>query len=233
MSARDPLQRKLSAFITLHAEELDCLEAMQGPAVKVRRGQRLTEEGQVTQKVYVLRDGWACSYKDLANGNRQIISFPVPGDCVGVRSSLLKTADHTFAALTDVVVKAVEPEHLVNCLGQFPRLAAALLWSVSRDEAMVVDHLVSIGRRNAKERTAHFFLELRERLALIGSASETEYSCPLNQYVLADALGLTAIHVNRVLRQLREEKLLTIRSGKVEIHDLAGLKKLAGYERPI
>jgi CRP-like cAMP-binding protein len=206
---------------------------MQGPAVKVRRGQRLTEEGQVSQKVYVLRDGWACSYKDLANGNRQIISFPVPGDCVGVRSSLLKTADHTFAALTDVVVKAVEPEHLVNCLGQFPRLAAALLWSVSRDEAMVVDHLVSIGRRNAKERTAHFFLELRERLALIGSASETEYSCPLNQYVLADALGLTAIHVNRVLRQLREEKLLTIRSGKVEIHDLAGLKKLAGYERPI
>jgi CRP-like cAMP-binding protein len=228
-SASDPLERKLSAFVQLQPEELTCLADMQGPALQVKSGKRLTEEGQVGQKIYVLREGWACSYKDLANGNRQIISFPIPGDCVGVRSSLLKTADHTFAALTDAVVKPVEPAHLVQCFQQFPRLAAALLWSVSRDEAMVVEHLVNIGRRSAIERTAHFFLELGERLSLIGAASETEYDCPLNQYVLADALGLTAIHVNRVLRELREDKLLTVRKGKVEIHDLVGLKKLAGY----
>jgi CRP-like cAMP-binding protein len=81
---------------------------------------------------------------------------------------------------------------------------------------MVVEHLVSIGRRNALERTAHFFMELAERLHLIGQATETEFKCPLSQFVLADALGLTSIHVNRVLRQPREQNLLTIRKGAVK-----------------
>ena len=95
---------------------------------------------------------------------------------------------------------------------------------------MVVEHLVNIGRRSAIERTAHFFMELAERLNLIGQATETEFKCPLSQFVLADALGLTAIHVNRVLRQLRERQLLTVRKGSVSIHDLAGLRKLAGFQ---
>ena len=95
---------------------------------------------------------------------------------------------------------------------------------------MVVEHLVNIGRRSAIERTAHFFLELRERLGLVGLATDKEFTCPLNQYVLADALGLSAIHVNRVLRQLRERKLLTLRERKVIIHDPAALKRLAGFQ---
>jgi CRP-like cAMP-binding protein len=95
---------------------------------------------------------------------------------------------------------------------------------------MVVEHLVNIGRRSALERTAHFFMELTERLSLIGLASEAEYRCPLNQFVLADALGLTAVHVNRVLRQLRELDLLTLRRGSVRIHDLNRLRELAGYQ---
>ena len=95
---------------------------------------------------------------------------------------------------------------------------------------MVVEHLVSIGRRSALERTAHFFMELAERLSLIGKATETEFECPLSQFVIADALGLTAIHVNRVLRELRERGLLTVRKKTVQIQDLAGLRKLAGFQ---
>ena len=95
---------------------------------------------------------------------------------------------------------------------------------------MVVEHLVSIGRRSAIERTAHFFMELAERLTLIGMATETEFKCPLSQFVIADALGLSAIHVNRVLRVLREQDLLTVRKGSVRIHDLARLRKLAGFQ---
>ena len=113
---------------------------------------------------------------------------------------------------------------------EFPRLRAAILWAASRDEAMVVEHLVGIGRRSALERTAHFFMELAERLSLIGEATETEFKCPLSQFVLADALGLTAIHINRVLRQLRQRQLLTVRKGTVTIHDLAALRKLAGFQ---
>jgi CRP-like cAMP-binding protein len=95
---------------------------------------------------------------------------------------------------------------------------------------MVVEHLVSIGRRTAIERTAHFFLELSERLRLVGLATDKEFACPLNQYVLADALGLSAIHVNRVLRQLRERKLMALKDRNVTIQDMSKLKALAAFQ---
>ena len=117
----------------------------------------------------------------------------------------------------------------MRIFNEFPRLGAAILWAASRDEAIVVEHLVSIGRRCAVERTAHLFLELWERLRLVGLTTDNEFACPLNQYVLADALGLTANHVNRMLRQLRERKLLTFEKSKVIILDPSGLKALAGY----
>ena len=177
----------------------------------------------------MVQSGWACSFKMLANGSRQIISFPIAGDCVGLRSVLLRTADHSFSALTDAEVSPVESSHILATFNEFPRLGAAILWAASRDEAMVVEHLVSVGRRSALERTAHFFMELAERLNLIGLATPAGFECPLTQPVLADALGLTAIHVNRVLRQLRELELLTMRGGTVEIHDLGRLRKLAGF----
>ena len=196
----------------------------------VKRGNPLVHEGQTGHKAFVLQAGWGCSYKDLPNGGRQIISFPIAGDCVGLRSVMLRTADHSFSALTDVVVSSVEGSHILKCVTEFPRLGAALLWAASRDEAMVVEYLVSIGRRNAIERTAHFFMELAERLSLIELTNETEFKCPLSQVVLADALGLTSIHVNRVLRELRDRQLVTVRKGSVRIHDLDRLRKLAGFE---
>ena len=223
------LAKKLSAFLPLTPDELKALTEMQSATLTVKRGRQLTQEGQTGHKAFVLQAGWACSFKVLPNGNRQIISFPIAGDCVGLRSVLLKTADHSFSALTDAVVSPVEGTHMMKCITEFPRIGAALMWAASRDEAMVVEHLVSVGRRNAIERMAHFFMELAERLSLVGLATEAEFKCPLSQNILADALGLTAIHVNRVLRELRERDLLILQKGTARIYDLNGLRKLAGF----
>jgi CRP-like cAMP-binding protein len=224
------LARKLNTFLPLAPKELRWLAEIQSTPITVKRGKQLIQEGQTGHRAFVLQAGWACSYKDLPNGNRQIISFPIAGDCVGLRSVLLRTADHSFAALTDAVVSPVEGMRILQCVNEFPRLGAALLWAASRDEAMIVEHLVNIGRRSAIERTAHFFMELAERLSLVGLATEAEFKCPLNQFVLADALGLSAIHVNRVLRQLREKDLLILKKGSVRIHDLNRLRELAGFQ---
>jgi CRP-like cAMP-binding protein len=224
------LAKKLTTFLRLTPSELRRLAEVQSKPLAVKRGKQLVHEGQTGHKALVVQAGWGCSYKDLPNGARQIISFPIAGDCVGLRSVLLRTADHSFSALTDAVVSSVDGTQVLKCVTEFPRLGAALLWAASRDEAMVVEHLVNIGRRSAIERTAHFFMELAERLSLIGLATETEFKCPLSKFVLADALGLTAIHVNRVLRQLREQDLLTLRKGSVRIHDLNRLRKLAGFQ---
>ncbi len=223
------LTKKLTAFIALSADELRLLAELQSKSFAVASGKEITEEGQTGHKAYVLQNGWAQTYKVMPDGGRQIIGFPIPGDCVGLRSVLLWTSDHSFSALTDAVVSAVPADLFLQLLNDHPRLGAAFLWAASRDEAMVVEHLVNIGRRNALERMAHFFMELAERLMLVGLATETEFKCPLNQYVIADALGLSAIHVNRVLRELRERNLLTVQTGKVIIHDVVALKELAGY----
>jgi CRP-like cAMP-binding protein len=224
------LERKLNSFVQLTSAELSCLSDLQSAPVRVKRGKELVHEGQTGHKAYVLQSGWACSFKLLPDGGRQIIGFPIPGDCIGLRSVLLRTSDHSFSALTDASVSSVDAPRMLQLFSDFPRLAAAILWATSRDEAMIVEHLVSIGRRTAIERTAHFFLELSERLRLVGLATDKEFPCPLNQYVLADALGLTAIHVNRVLRQLREKQLLTLKRGTVVIHDGPALAQLAGFE---
>jgi CRP-like cAMP-binding protein len=224
------LARKLNSFVQLSEPELNCLTELQSSPIRVKRGKELVHEGQTGHIAYIVLAGWVCSFKLLPDGGRQIITFPLPGDCVGLRSVLLRTSDHSFSALTDAVVSGVEASRMMEIFNEYPRLGSAILWAASRDEAMVVEHLVSIGRRSAIQRTAHFFLELCERLRLVGLASETEFVCPLNQYVLADALGLSAIHVNRVLRQLREANLLTLQSRKVVIHDLPGLKAMAGFQ---
>jgi CRP-like cAMP-binding protein len=214
----------------LSSGELACLSDLQCHPAHIKRGTALAHEGELAHKAFILQSGWACSYKDLREGGRQIISFPLPGDIVGLGTILLRSSDHSFAALTDVVVSPFSVPAMMALFEKFPRVAAAVLWAESQNAAMVIEHLVDVGRRSAIERVAHCLLELRQRLQLVGMASETEFECPLTQYDLADALGLSPIHVNRVLRQLRQQDLLTLQSHRVIIHNLAAVTNLAGYD---
>lgn len=228
--AESSLAKKLNSFVPLSRDELACLAELQSRRRTVTALTEIVHEGQTNHRAWILQEGWANCYKLVPDGGRQIISFPLPGDFMGLRSVLLRTSDHSFASLTDAVISEVSRQRMEEVFQTFPRLASAILWAASRDEAMVVEHLVNIGRRSAIERLAHLFLELGERLKLAGLVSSTEFACPLNQYVLADALGLSAIHVNRVLRQLRERELITVKAHQVIIHDLDGLRELAGYD---
>jgi CRP-like cAMP-binding protein len=229
-NATSPLATKLNAFVRLTDRELACLADLLSAPMHVERDRQLVHQGEQSQFGYIVQSGWGCSSKILLDGERQVITFPIPGDCVGLRSVLLRTSDHSFHALTDLVVSRVEVPRMLRIFAEFPHIGSAILWATSRDEAITVEHLASIGRRTAVERTAHFFLELNDRLKLAGLVQGWEYACPLTQYDLADALGLSAIHVNRVLRELREAGYLTFQDHVVTFHDPVGLKALAGYE---
>jgi len=228
--AHDYLAKKINSFVKLSPAELEGLAQLQSVPVPVERGVELLHQGESGHVAYILRSGWGCSFKILRDGSRQIITFPIPGDLIGLRSVLLKTSDHAFSTVTDAQICRVNVARVTTLFEQFPRLGTAIMWATSRDEAITVEHLASIGRRTSLERTAHFFLELRDRLQLVGLASATEYECPLNQYVLADVLGLSAIHVNRVLRQLRELNYMTFQGQVVTLVNPAGLAELAGYD---
>jgi CRP-like cAMP-binding protein len=182
MTINTALAKKLGYFLKLNDKELRCLKALQTEELSIKRGQELIRQGEAGRFACFLRSGWGCSSKLLLDGSRQVITFPLPGDCVGMRSLLLLKSDFTFTALTDVLLTRVRAERLLPLFNEYPRLGAALLWSTSRDEAITVDHLASLGQRTAIERTAHFFLELHERLVMVGLAGPADFFCPLTQY---------------------------------------------------
>lgn len=224
------LTRKLSAFVSLSEDELAALERLHQRRRSFVAGRDLVHQGQSEQAAYILSAGWVCSYKILPDGSRQIVDFQIPGDFLGLRSVLLQTSDHSFEPIVDIQAAEVFASDLLTAFAQTPRLATAILWAASRDEAMVVEHLVGLGRRPADVRMAHFLLELASRLALVGLGSKAGYACPLTQYHLADALGLSSVHVNRVLRLLRENGLVTFRDGQVTFDDHDRLVELAEFD---
>ena len=225
-----PLTRKLGAFVALSDVELSVLDVLHKRRRTFVAGRDLVHQEQTDQAAYILISGWACSYKLLADGQRQIIDFQIPGDFLGFRSVALHISDHAIEPVTDIEVTEVHVSDLMKAFADTPRLATAVFWAASRDEAMVVEHLVNIGRRDAAQRTAHFLLELGVRLSLVGMGSKAGYACPLSQYLIADALGLSAVHVNRVLRTLRESGMVTFRDGFVTYDDYDSLVGFADFE---
>jgi CRP-like cAMP-binding protein len=231
LSAHSPFARKLGSFVALNEAELEVLDGLHRRRRAFAAGRDLVLQGQTHQAAYILAEGWVCSYKLLRDGTRQIVDFQIPGDFLGLRSVLFRTADHNIEPVTPVEASEVLESDLLRAFASTPRLATAVLWAASRDEAMVVEHLLGIGRRDALERTAHFMLELSARLSLVGQGTREGFACPLTQYHFADALGLSSVHVNRVLRELRESGLLTFHKGRVAIQDFDGLVELADFDR--
>ena len=228
--ADSPLARKLSSFVRLTNTELTALDELHNRRRRYVAERDVIFEGQKDQSVYVLAAGWVASYKVLSDGTRQIVDFQIPGDFLGLRSVLLRTSDHNVEPVTRIEASEIPKADLLDAFNQTPRLATAVLWAASRDEAMVVEHLINLGRRSGEERMAHFLLELGTRLKLVGMADRTGFDCPLTQYLLADALGLSAVHVNRILRILREQGLVTFRKGRVTFDDFDGLVTLADFD---
>ena len=181
--ALTPLARKLGTYVALTDLELAILDGFHARKRHFPIGKDLVYEGQGNQNAYILAEGWACSYKLLPSGLRQIVDFQIPGDFLGLRSVLFRTADHNVEPITAIEASEITALDLNEAFAATPRLATAVLWATSRDEAMVVEHLVGIGRRDAAERMAHFLLELGSRLKLVGLATNQGYDCPLSQYL--------------------------------------------------
>lgn len=227
---KKPLALKLGAFVALSEVELTVLEELHKRRRTFVAGRDLVYQGQSDQAAYILISGWACSYKLLHDGQRQIVDFQIPGDFLGLRSVVLHISDHSIEPVTDIEVTEVDVADLMQAFSQTPRLTTAVLWAASRDEAMVVEHLMNVGRREASQRVAHFLLELGARLSLVGMGTKEGYACPLSQYLLADALGLSSVHINRVLRKLREAGMMTFRNGYVTFDDYDRLVDYAEFE---
>jgi CRP-like cAMP-binding protein len=230
-SALTQLLRRFKDNVPITPDELPVLREIGWELRQIRRRQSILTEGAKNRAVYFVVDGFLIRYRILRDGQRQIVDLALPGDFAGVPSCFFHDALYTIKALTNATVAVVPLERLVALFESHPRLAAKIFWSFSCDAAIHAEHLIVVGRRSAHERIAHFLLELLTRLQAVGLADENSFELPLSQEIIGDALGLSLAYVNRTLRRLSDERLVTIKDQKVTIADVEELAFMADFER--
>lgn len=224
------LLRKLGSRDLVSREEEEVLRASVSDICEHPEGRTIVRAGTTLSFSILLVEGIVCRYKDLADGQRQIMELHVAGDFVDLHGFLLKQLDHNVGTMTPVKVAMVPHDALRGITETHPHLGRMLWFSTLLDAAIHREKILSIGRRSALARIAHIFCELLVRLRLVGLANDKGYSLPLTQADLADVTGLTSVHVNRMLKKLRDEDLLTFRGGIVTIGDWERLQRVAEFD---
>ncbi len=221
---------KLSGFAALTVAEAGLLAGVCDTARVLPPRHDLIREGDKPGPVFVVLEGWACRYKLLPEGGRQIMAFLMPGDFCDMHIAVLDEMDHNIATITKARIATVQRKRMETLIEATPAITQAFWRAQLVDEATLRAWIVSMGRRGSVERVAHLMCELYIRAHNIGLASEDQLALPLTQIVLADALGLTPVHINRVLRKLRLEGVMEIGRGMLVIADPAKLARIAGFQ---
>lgn len=223
----DLLVARLESHLPLDATERGGLLALP-TQLRHLPGRSTALAGKLAENhVHVLEEGFACRYRDLPDGRRQILSLLVPGDIIDLRHFILGGVQPALAALSPVTVRAIPNANLFKLLESSPRTTRALWSTTLVEESISREWLVSIGKRSAIERVAHLLCEIYLRLAAVGRTDGARFPLPLTQSELADVLGLSTVHVNRTLQELRKSRLIAFQSGTVEIFSFDALADLA------
>lgn len=221
---------KLRLRDQISADEEAALRGALDDGIVMPAGHTFVHRGEELGYSTLLTEGLMARYKDLSDGQRQITHIHVPGDFADLHSFTLKHLDHAVMTLTPCRIQRAPHNKLRAITETMPHLTRVLWFVTTLDACIHREWEVSLGRRNALQRTAHLFCELQARLAIVGLGDEQGFALPVTQTVLAECLGLTPVHVNRVLRELREDKLAEFRSGKVTLANLAGLRRVAEFD---
>jgi CRP-like cAMP-binding protein len=232
MQPTSPSGTRHNAFVqgfksrsTLNNHDLDILASLCGHPTHVARGTALLPD--VGQKVVLVLDGYCSSYKTLASGRQVIFDFKVPGDLACLRNIMLGKSCQNLMASTDAVICSVPRKMVEAAIDGSPALKAAFLDRLDDEFTNLNDRFSGLARSSALERTASLLLNIWERLKAVGQAANMSFPFHVTQDDMADALGLTPVHVNRTLRQLRTMNVATVSLGFAMIHDLNALRVLA------
>jgi CRP-like cAMP-binding protein len=225
----NPLLRKLANFTELSEEESRAVAECCGDVREVGAREDVIAQGDRTGGVKLLLDGFACRYKTLEDGRRQIVAYFVPGDLCDLRVFILKRMDHSIGAISPSRVATISPENILRLTHTYPTLTRALWWSTLVEEAILREWIVNVGQRDALERMAHLFCELLYRFRAVGLNQGLSCTLPLTQIELAETLGLSSVHVNRTLQALRRKELITLGGGTLTIDNLPALEALSFF----
>jgi CRP-like cAMP-binding protein len=222
--------KKLKRRTQLSSEEERAIRSSVAETRRVPADEVLIRSGEELNASMILVDGWLARSKDLPSGERQVTELHVAGDFPDLHAFTLKRLDHDLVTLSDSIVAIVPHERLKQITEEFPRLARLYWFSTNVDGAITRELALSLGQRSAMSRMAHLFCELHARLAAVGRAQTDGYEFPLTQRELAECLGLTVVHANRTIQELRRRHLVELENRRLKILDRTGLEGIADFD---
>jgi CRP-like cAMP-binding protein len=225
----NPFIRKLEHGAELSDEDRAALDRVVRQVRQVGGREDLIQEGDKPDHVHVVVEGFACRYKMLPNGERHIMAWLVAGDACDLHVSILGEMDHAIATLAPSKIAYIPREAIEDLTSKHAAINRALWWATLVDEGILREWLVSAGSRSVDKRMAHVFCELLLRLQSVGQATDDSFEFPLTQEELGDTLGVSTVHINRVLQQLRADGLITLKAKRMTIHDVPALQKYAEF----
>lgn len=226
----EPLIRLLGRFMPLNSEDLKALSMLEAGPVFEKAGRcDIAREGENPTVIRLLVSGWACRYKDLPDGRRQIVGFFLPGDFCDLNVYILSQLDHSIGALSRVQYYEISPDQFQAVVDARPHLIRGLLWHEMAASGIQREWLLSIGQRSPLERLAHLFVELHQRLKAVGLVDNHSFDFPITQHHLAEANGLSLVHVNRTLQEMRRDGLIALAERRLTILDFDRLKRIAMF----
>jgi CRP-like cAMP-binding protein len=225
-----PIVRKLSIFASFTPEEESALILACVRSRIIRSREDFAREDDPPRTVRFLLSGLGCRHKMLEDGRRQIVSFMLPGDACDLGVSLLETRDHSLMAISECDVASSSDASLQHVMGQYPKIRAAFQWQTLVEESIAREWIVNVGQREAVVGAAHLFCEIYFRLQALGMAEGLNYPFPVTQQELGDALGISAVHANRTVQELRQRNLIAFGDKRLTILDLDGLVEMGGFD---
>jgi CRP-like cAMP-binding protein len=220
----------MTHFRAFTPEELRFISGFKRGEFVAETGSVILSEGSHSAQLFTLLSGWAFRYKMLEDGRRQILNYLLPGDLVGLQGSVLGEMEHSVEALTPTVLCVFQRDKLDDLFVKHPGLGFDITWLASREERMLDENLLSLGRRSAVERAAYLLAFLHSRASWVGLAERRKLLVPITQQHVADTLGLSLVHTNKTLKKLAEKKLIRWLDRACEVIDAEGLRELAGWE---
>lgn len=222
--------RALNVFRDFQPNEVEFVEWFKTGEFVSDEGATLLMEGHSSPHLYTVLSGWAFRYKMLPDGRRQIMNFALPGDFLGLQTSMFNEMQHSVETLTKTILCVFPRDKIWSLYEKFPGLAYDLTWIASRSERMLDEQLLAVGRRSSQERMAFVLLHLYYKAASVGLVNGNKVLFPFTQQHLADALGLSLVHTNKTLKALYARKWIKWKDSIFELVDEAALKELACYE---
>ena len=234
MSAPEPLVRylgKLERRGAVHELDRRAILSLPGRTLSIPADRNIVTEGDVVSRCIIVQSGIVSRVKTIKSGARQIVGINIPGDAVDLQRLLFSVADHSIYTHTDTVIFSVSHDDILALTDRSPTLTKTLWQDTLVDAAIFREWAVNLGQRRARERIAHLMLELSDRFASIGALRDSTFDLPLTQRDLADALGMSLVHLNKSIQSLRREGLLTIAGREITLERKERLIEMCGFNR--